>query len=150
MPRLLPLLLLPALLLLGCEQDDPFALPPITNNELSSQWVGTYTGTAVLSFGGSDQGERLPATVRIYDLGDDYVRVKIFLTPTFGASEQNRLELPVQSGTRCSGSINVVELWWYGNFTRSGDHLSGGVTVYPVGGSAAAPDWSITGIDANR
>lgn len=149
-PAAVLLLLAAVVLLPGCEEDDPYGLPQITNNELSSQWVGAYEGTAVLTLGGASQGTSYPALVRIYDLGDNHIRVKVFLTPTFFASEQERLDVPVSSGTSCRAQVNIAELWWSCNLNRAGDRLSGAVVVYPVAGSQGEPDWSISGIDARR
>lgn len=146
----LPLLVCGLVLLSGCEEEDPYGLPQITNNELSSQWVGRYEGRAVLTLGGAEQGAEYPAVVRIYDLGDNYIRVKVYLTPTFFASEQERLDVPVASGVSCTARVNVEELWWFCNFNRAADRLAGSIAVYPVGGSAANPDWVISGIDAVR
>ncbi len=150
MKKCLVLVLMIATLLTGCEEEDPFALPRLENNELSSQWDGIYHGTCVLSLGGSSSGSRRPVMLRIIDVGDNYIRIQAFLDPIFRASEQTRLELLVNSGNLCRRQINVDQQWWFGSFNRSGDRVRGSISVYPVGGSVSNPDWTIGGIDAVR
>ena len=144
------LLVILMVVLSGCEQEDLYGIPPVTNNELSAPWSGEYSGTCVLSLDGGVTGQVRPIMLRIRDVGDNYIRVKAYLTPTFWPSEQDKLELPVLSATACRNQVNVVEQWWFGQFNRSGNQVQGSIAVYPISGSINEPEWVISGINAIR
>jgi len=150
MIRSMLLLVVLMAVLSSCEQEDLYGIPPVTNNELSAPWSGEYHGTCVLTLGGSMTGQTRPIMLRIRDVGDNYIRVKAYLVPTFWPSEQDKLELPVLSATACRDRVNVVEQWWFGNFNRSGNEVRGSIAVYPISNSINEPDWVISGIIATR
>jgi len=89
-------------LISACAQDSQYdGLFTPMNNEISSQWRGTYTGTGRLTQQGLIDGEACTVELRIIDMGDNTVRILAYLIPDFPFSENGRLEGEATSITEC-------------------------------------------------
>jgi len=132
----------------ACAEDTQYeGLFTPTNNEISSQWRGTYTGTGRLTHPPLIDAQLHTVEIRVTDMGDETVRIRAFLMPDFPFSETSRLEGRVESLTRCRISRNVDDQWYTCTLAKAGRTITGSIAVYPLGqGVGGSPDWTITSI----
>lgn len=139
------LFLLPLVLVLGCEEDEPVPFAPLQHNEFSSQWPGEYHGTVCLNLDprhGSTCDER-PAMVRLLDVGENHVRISVFMEPPFAPVQETVPDVLVQSGTSCNRVVDDHEIFRYQvRLTRAGDMITGGVTA--IQRESGLAEWTVT------
>ena len=155
-PAIVPILqtaLLPAALLVaallavaGCEEEPTGSRTP-SNNEISREWQGTYVGSGTYT----DQavsGALLEATITITDLGDNYVRVQLFLRPgQLGYHPLMRLEVPAQSLTTAGDQVTEDGITFFVGLRRANKVVNGAMWVR---GQDNAVAWRIEIKDAVR
>jgi len=130
----------------GCSEDEEYGsmLPPVTNNEISSLWRGTYSGTCRHSSRTSAYETR-DIDLRIRDMGDNTVQVRAYLRPDFPASESGDMEGVVASATLLRIRRLVETSWYECNLNKAGRVITGSMNVYEAG--SPEPAWLINQID---
>lgn len=135
----------------GCEDDGFYVREEPTNNPISREWAGSYSGTGdVLSMvplsGYSKKGDDV--TVGITDLGDNEVRVRV----SFSRMDYQvpRLEIVGEMTSLTSmAQHSEDELFKHECYlTRGGDNLSGHIQVLDK--SAGDYAWEVYNIKAKR
>jgi len=132
MPRLLIMLLVLMMLIVGCEEDVPQQFSGPQFNEFSSQWAGNYNGLVCISQDPDhdEACEQRQALVRVYDVGENHIRLQIFSDPRFAPAQETLPDVLVTSGTYCSRIVDDHELYRYlVSMTRGGDVISGRITA---------------------
>lgn len=111
----------------GCNEEDGIILPALTNNEISSQWVGTYQGKGL--FSQQNMADRtVNGAVKISDMGDNYIQVRLSL-PGVTYSPSMRHEAIAYSVSRASKTNLIDGTTFYINLIRSNTLLSGELRV---------------------
>ena len=136
-----------AALLPGCDQETPY-VPELINNAYSSQWHGVYVGTGVFSASMHGINERdVAVVVRLNDLGDNRVNVKLNMNPDQGYSPRLWIDANCESLSRASGEVQITGTTYHVRMARSGNHLT--ATMFVIGAGETSATWTI-GLSADR
>jgi hypothetical protein len=147
--RLTTVVILTVLMFVGACTEDPQydGLFTPSNNEMSSQWRGTYNGTCTLTSPPLISNNARTIQLRIIDLGDESVRVRAYLVPDFPLTEQGQIEGRVASLTRCIISRNIAEITYGCNLTKAGRRVTGSMVANALGGGGANTEWIVGNIN---
>ena len=131
----------------ACTEDNDYGsiIQPPTNNEISSLWRGTYSGTCRLTSYGSGYVTRA-IELRILDMGDNTVQVRAYLVPDFIESESSNCQGEVVETGRCQIRRLVEDTWYLCTLNRAGRFITGNMQTYQEG-HAGQPNWLINSID---
>ncbi len=132
----------------ACTEDPQYeGLFTPSNNEISSQWRGTYNGTCTLTSPPLIFNNARTIQLRVIDLGDESVRVQAYLIPDFPTTEQGQIEGRVESLTRCIISRNIAEISYSCNLAKAGRRITGTMVANMIGGSGgASTEWIVGNI----
>ncbi len=146
MKRIIIAVLAALAMLGGCSEDEEYGIvrPPPTNNPISSVWAGRYYGTARLQT--ADGQNRLEdVELRVTDLGEDWVKVRIYFEPSFVQSERGFHEGQVLSVTRFYlVDLPIDGMLYSASLDKSGPRITGSMLAETQG---QVVEWRITAID---